>query len=69
MRLFIAVDIDRPELVERLKEIEDELLSLRVPMKLVEPENFHITIRFIGEVADYVAGEIRGRVLPSLRSE
>ncbi|MGC9210240.1 MAG: RNA 2',3'-cyclic phosphodiesterase [Acidilobus sp.] len=67
MRLFIAVDIDRPELVKRLEEIEDELLSLRVPMKLVEPENFHITIRFIGEVADYVASEIRGRVLPSLR--
>ncbi len=67
MRLFIAVDIDDPGMVERLRDLEEELRALRVQMKLVEPENFHVTIRFIGEVPDYVAGEIRGKVLPSLR--
>ncbi|MGC9072020.1 MAG: RNA 2',3'-cyclic phosphodiesterase [Acidilobus sp.] len=67
MRLFIAVDIDRQDMLQRLKELEEELSSLHVPMKLVEPENFHITVRFIGEVAEYVAGEIRGRILPGLR--
>ncbi len=67
MRVFIAVDVDQPEMVQSLRALEEELSSLRVPMKLVEPENLHITIRFIGEVSDFIVGEIRSKVLPSLR--
>mgnify|MGYP001770648643 CR=1 FL=1 len=67
MRVFIAVDVDDPGMVARLRELEEELASLRVQMKLVEPENFHVTIRFIGEVSDYVVSEIRGKVLPAIK--
>jgi len=65
LRVFIAVDVDQPEMVQSLRALEEELSSLRVPMKLVEPENLHITIRFIGEVSDFIVGEIRSKVLPS----
>ncbi|ADL19530.1 2'-5' RNA ligase [Acidilobus saccharovorans 345-15] len=67
MRAFIAVDIDRPELVSKLKELEQELESTRVRMKLVEPENFHITLRFLGEIPDSAVSDIRSGVLPKLR--
>ena len=67
MRVFIAVDIDNPAIVSRLRDLEASLLATRVPMKPVEPENFHITIRFIGEVPDYVVNEIRSQVLPKIK--
>jgi 2'-5' RNA ligase len=67
LRAFIAVDIDRPELVNKLKELELELESTRVRMKLVEPENFHVTLRFLGEIPDSAVSDIRSGVLPKLR--
>ncbi len=67
MRAFIAVDIDKPEIVSRLRLLEEELQQLKVKMKLVEPENFHITLRFLGEIPDFTVSDIRSRVLPSLR--
>lgn len=55
MRLFIAVELDeahRARIVEIQKELAEEAL------KLVEPENLHITLKFIGEVPDERAAEI-----------
>lgn len=67
MRTFIAVDIDKPELVNKLKELEMELEATRVRIKLVEPENFHVTLRFLGEIPDSTVSDIRSGVLPKLK--
>lgn len=54
MRLFIAIDIDRKS-VKRIAELV-EALRRRVRggrgVKWVEPENIHLTMQFLGEVAD-----------------
>ncbi|MCE4614363.1 MAG: RNA 2',3'-cyclic phosphodiesterase [Desulfurococcales archaeon] len=52
VRVFIAVDIDDPLILGRLERIRDSISSTGVPMKPVETENMHITIRFIGEVPE-----------------
>lgn len=55
MRLFIAVELDeglRSKIEDLQKQIDEEAL------KLVEPENLHVTLKFIGEVPDEKAGEI-----------
>ena len=53
MRLFVALEL--PE------EVKDRLASLTggLPgVRWVRPENYHLTLRFIGEVAGYMADEL-----------
>jgi len=45
-RGFIAVDIDS---FPKILEFEKELVETRANIKLVEPENVHITLKFLGE--------------------
>lgn len=48
MRLFVALDIPddvRGELAERL----DVVRQLRPDLRWVRPENYHLTVRFLGE--------------------
>ena len=52
VRVFIAVDIEDPLLLSRLERLRDSLEGTGVPMKPVEIENMHITIRFIGEIPE-----------------
>ncbi|MEB3852152.1 MAG: RNA 2',3'-cyclic phosphodiesterase [Desulfurococcales archaeon] len=66
MRVFIAVDVEEPLLVSRLSRLIDAVASTGVPLKAVEPENLHITIRFIGEVPEGLAGEIAREVIGRL---
>ncbi|AIY90223.1 RNA 2',3'-cyclic phosphodiesterase [Geoglobus acetivorans] len=60
MRLFVAIDISediRKELLPLLS-----LLSNYRGIKPVEPENLHITLKFLGEVNDAKAELIRERL-------
>ena len=50
MRTFIAIDIDDENLVTRIIEIERTLKASGAHLKLVEPENLHITLKFLGEI-------------------
>ncbi len=57
MRLFVAVDIDdnlRHSFIPLLK-----LLSSYRGVKAVEPENLHITLKFLGEVNEVNAEKIK----------
>jgi 2'-5' RNA ligase len=49
MRLFVAFEIDDP-LRDKLVDIQTELLEPGV--KLVERQNLHATLKFLGEVSD-----------------
>lgn len=50
IRTFIAVEIKDASVMRRLIEIRDYLLSSSAELKLVEDENIHLTLRFIGEI-------------------
>ncbi|MGK0549204.1 MAG: RNA 2',3'-cyclic phosphodiesterase [Pyrobaculum sp.] len=50
VRSFIAVDIDAPDVVKRIEEVQREVVRLGLDIKLVERENLHITLRFLGEI-------------------
>ncbi|MEB3787914.1 MAG: RNA 2',3'-cyclic phosphodiesterase [Desulfurococcales archaeon] len=67
LRLFIAVDIEDPLVVSRLERVKEAIVSTGVPMKPVETHNLHITLRFIGEVDEGLAEEIKRQVLGELR--
>jgi len=49
VRAFIALDISE-DVKGKIVEFENELDSVGADMKLVESENLHVTIKFLGEV-------------------
>lgn len=49
-RCFIAVDLDDAAIVERVKAFQEVLARTGNPMKLVEPENLHFTLKFLGDI-------------------
>ena len=49
-RSFIAFDIEHPSILERIRMVQEELAATRADLKLVEPQNIHVTVRFLGEI-------------------
>jgi 2'-5' RNA ligase len=61
MRCFVAIDIDEAvrEDVRRLQETMRQEADLkRSEAKWVEPENMHVTLKFLGEVRDQEIAEV-----------
>jgi len=50
VRSFIAVDIDDPDVARRIEDVQREVARLGLDIKLVERENLHLTLRFLGEI-------------------
>ena len=49
-RVFIAVEIENEDVLRKLINFKDSLEATGAELKVVEDENIHLTIRFIGEV-------------------
>ena len=52
MRVFIAVDIDDQKIISHIVSIGREIKASGAHVKLVEPENIHITLKFLGEIQE-----------------
>lgn len=50
IRSFVAVDVNDKAVLQRIVDCQIELTRTGADLKLVEPENIHATIRFLGEV-------------------
>lgn len=55
LRTFIAVDIGA---LDELVKLEEELEAIGANLKLVEPKNIHLTLKFLGDTADDQVEEI-----------
>ena len=51
IRSFISIDLEDKALVERLGDLQKKLADSGADLKLVEAENMHFTLRFLGEIA------------------
>ncbi len=51
MRVFVSIDINE-ETRQRLIDVQKKLSRTGARLKLVEPENIHLTIKFLGEVEE-----------------
>jgi len=59
IRAFIAIDIDSPEIVNKIIQIQKEIEGLNAAkMKPVEPQNLHYTLRFLGNITNEQVDEI-----------
>jgi 2'-5' RNA ligase len=60
IRSFIAVDIDDRDALKRLSDVQETLTKSGADLKLVKPENIHITMRFLGNITPQMVDKIHG---------
>lgn len=58
IRAFLAVDMDK-NLIERIVEVQELVNEVGAPVKFVEPENLHFTIKFFGDVNEEKLNQIK----------
>ena len=58
-RVFLSVDIEDDELLSRIAHIQSKLDRQSAKMKIVERENIHFTLRFLGDTSHAKLEEIR----------
>jgi len=51
IRSFVAFDIDNESVLKRFSEVQGMLVNTGADLKLVEPRNIHITMRFLGNIS------------------
>lgn len=60
----MAVDLEDPAIVSKIAAVQEQLEASGAKLKLVELENLHLTLRFIGEIPR----ELVEKVIEALRS-
>jgi 2'-5' RNA ligase len=50
IRSFIAFDIDSESVLKRMAEVQTMLTKTGADLRLVEPKNIHMTLRFLGNI-------------------
>lgn len=68
MRCFIAIDIDK-KLANKVVEIQKQLIDMDIDVKLVEPENLHFTVKFLGDVNENGLEDVKKSLEKSLEGE
>ncbi|MEM3440030.1 MAG: RNA 2',3'-cyclic phosphodiesterase [Candidatus Bathyarchaeia archaeon] len=58
MRCFISVDLEDRGFMEKVGRVQQDLMEICKGLKLVEPQNLHITLRFLGEIDERIADGI-----------
>jgi 2'-5' RNA ligase len=62
MRAFVALEISSPEVLEAILAFQRELSATGADLKIVERENIHFTIKFLGEITQGQAQEVDERL-------
>jgi len=50
IRSFIAFDLSDEQILEKISSVQTKLNEAGADLRLVKPQNIHITLRFLGEV-------------------
>lgn len=57
MRVFLAVEIDE-KLLDKISNVQKQFMECQAPVKYVETENLHCTLKFFGEIDDNKINDI-----------
>jgi RNA 2',3'-cyclic 3'-phosphodiesterase len=58
VRTFIAIDVLDGELVDKISQVQKQLMEAEAQVKFVEPQNLHFTFKFFGEISKDKTDEI-----------
>ena len=50
IRSFLAFDIEDQAILRRLSQVQSMLANTGADLKMVKPENIHLTVRFLGDI-------------------
>lgn len=62
VRAFLAFDLDDPNVKKKLANMQALALQTGADLKLVETENIHMTIRFLGDIQLHTAEKIHAEM-------
>ena len=62
IRSFIALELKNQETVENIVKFTQRLKQNQSKLKLVEPENLHLTLKFLGNIHEDLAPQIFNRI-------
>ena len=62
MRIFVAIDVGDEKIIERLRGAQEILRISGADLKLVEPQNLHFTMKFLGEVPEVLVRDVESRL-------
>ena len=52
IRSFIAVEVEDSDVIREIVKIQQDLVSSGAKLKLVEPQNLHFTLHFLGNIEE-----------------
>jgi 2'-5' RNA ligase len=58
IRSFIAFDVNGESVRKRMADVQSLLFGTRADLKLVKPQNIHVTLRFLGNITPNTVGKI-----------
>ncbi len=58
IRAFLAFDIENQDVKKKLADMQINVAQTGADLKLVEPENIHMTIRFLGDITLNMADKV-----------
>ena len=62
LRVFMAVDVPESDVKEKIAEFQRTLTQTGADLKTVEPENIHITLRFLGDTPSALVEQLKGEL-------
>jgi 2'-5' RNA ligase len=62
IRSFIAFDIVEQPVLKNFANVQNMLVETGADLRLVNPENIHITLRFLGNIAPAMVDQIHGEM-------
>ncbi|MFX0057191.1 MAG: RNA 2',3'-cyclic phosphodiesterase [Candidatus Heimdallarchaeota archaeon] len=58
LRSFIAIELNDEETIKKIEEFSARLKQNQSKLKLVEPKNLHLTVKFLGDIPESLAPKI-----------
>ena len=62
IRCFIAFDMSNNEVLRELRDAQNKLRNTGADLKIVKPENIHITMRFLGNILPDMVNRIYNEI-------
>ena len=63
VRSFVAVQIQEKNVLSRIKDTQNRLYATGARIKLVEPENIHLTMKFLGDVSEEQIEDVKNVIM------
>ncbi len=62
IRSFVAFDIEEAAVLRNLSKVQGILVDTGADLKIVKPENIHMTLRFLGDITTDMVEKIHGEM-------